>query len=164
MGTVAITDVLCTMLVSVCMNVLHTERSCISTCYPTPATPPHHTHLLQQLLLRVAEAHEGKVVVATMDGAAREETNHPAQRCVDHHLGVGVVTLARLQSGASIARHCRGGSSPRCRTIVASPLSHGNVMQQTAATIAFGPGVAVTVMDGEHSIRHPPVPLPCTGN
>ena len=45
-------------------------------------------HLLLQLLLRVAEEHEGKMVVAAVDGAVQEETDHATQSCIHNDFGI----------------------------------------------------------------------------
>ena len=45
-------------------------------------------YLLEQLLLSVAKQHDGKVVIAAIDGSTRKETDHATQSSIHYHLGI----------------------------------------------------------------------------
>ncbi len=49
-------------------------------------------YLFLEFLLRVAEEHEGKVMVAAMDGAIQEKTDHATERCIYNNLGIDIAS------------------------------------------------------------------------
>jgi len=65
-------------------------------------------YLFQQLLLAIAQQHQGKVVVASMDCPIREKADHTAQNCIYGHLGIDEVVVALPPWGSLL--HTRGAS------------------------------------------------------
>ena len=63
-------------------------------------------YLFQQLLLAIAQQHQGKVVVASMDRSIRKKADHTAQHCIYGHLGIDEVVVAPPPWG-SLLDTCR---------------------------------------------------------